>query len=63
MHSQIILENSLLVFDVDYISYKEIFKIMKQLKGKGNLFRIRPPGCSFIIGSDQCDEKGGVVVF
>ncbi len=63
MHSQIILENSLLVFDVGYISYKEIFKIMKQLKGKGNIFRIRPAGCSFIIGSDQSDEKGGVVVF
>lgn len=63
VHPQIILENSFLVFDAEYISYKEIFKIMKQLKDKGNLFRIRPAGCSFIIGSDQSDEKGGVVVF
>ncbi len=63
MHSQISLKNSLLVFDADYISYKEIFKLMKQLKGQNNLFRIRPPDCEFIIGSDQSDEKGGVVVF
>jgi GT2 family glycosyltransferase len=63
MHTLIVLENSLLVFDVDYISYDEIFRIMKQLKGKGNLFRIRPADCNFIIGSDQSDEKGGVVVF
>lgn len=63
MHSQIVLKNSLFVFDVEYISYKEIFKLMQQLKGNGNFFRIRPPGCNFIIGSDQSDEKGGVVVF
>ncbi|MCG2419680.1 glycosyltransferase family 2 protein [Aequorivita sp. F47161] len=63
MHTQITLENSLLVFDVEYISYTEIFRIMKQLKGKGNIFRIRPFGCNYIIGSDQSDEKGGVVVF
>lgn len=63
MHSQIILKNSLLVFDAAYISYKEIFRLMKQLKNNGNIFRIRPAGCNFIIGSDQSDEKGGVVVF
>lgn len=63
MHPQVSLENSLLVFDVEYISYNEIFKLMKQLKGKGNFFRIRPPGCNFIVGSDQSDEKGGVIVF
>ncbi len=63
VHSQITLKNSLLVFDAEYISYKEIFQLMKQLKGNNNLFRIRPPGCNFIIGSDQSDEKGGVVVF
>ncbi|CAM3502200.1 glycosyltransferase family 2 protein [Aequorivita lipolytica] len=63
MHEQIILKNSLLVFDAEYISYKEIFKLMKQLKGNSNLFRIRPAGCNFIIGSDRSDEKGGVLVF
>lgn len=63
MHVQIVLKNSLLVFDAEYISYKEIFRIMKQLQGEGNLFRIRPRGCNFLVGSDQSDEKGGVVVF
>lgn len=57
------VENSMLVFDMAYISYAETFKLMKQLKGKGNIFRIRPAGCNFIIGSDQSDEKGGAVVF
>lgn len=63
VHSQIILSNCLFVFDAEYISYKEIFVLMQQLKNKDNLFRIRPRGCDFIIGSDRSDEKGGVVVF
>ncbi|WP_026451701.1 glycosyltransferase family 2 protein [Aequorivita capsosiphonis] len=63
VHSQVVLSNSLLVFDAEYISYEEIFILMKQLKDKDNLFRIRPFGCNFIIGSDQSDEKGGVIVF
>ena len=60
---QLSIENSLLVFDAEYLTYSEIFELMKQLKGKDNLFRIRPPGCDFIIGSDQSDEKGGVIIF
>jgi hypothetical protein len=63
MHPQLSLSHSLLVFDAEYISYSEIFQLMQQLKGHNNIFRIRPPGCNFIIGSDQSDEKGGVVVF
>lgn len=63
VHSQIVLNNSLFVFDAEYVSYKEIFQLMQQLKDKDNVFRIRPNGCNFIIGSDQSDEKGGVVVF
>ncbi|MGO3183286.1 MAG: glycosyltransferase family 2 protein [Aequorivita sp.] len=63
VHSQIVLNNSLFVFDAEYVSYKEIFQLMHQLKDKDNIFRIRPSGCNFIIGSDQSDEKGGVVVF
>lgn len=57
------IEDSLLIFDAEYLTYGEIFELMKQLKGKNNRFRIRPPGCEFIIGSDQSDEKGGVIVF
>ncbi|MCG2431776.1 glycosyltransferase family 2 protein [Aequorivita xiaoshiensis] len=63
IHEQIVLENCLLVFDNDYVTNGEIFQFMKQLKGKGNHFRIKPRGRNFIIGSDQSDEKGGVFVF
>ena len=57
------IENSLIVFDAEYLSYKEIFQMMSKLKSTKNRFRIRPPQSNFIIGSDQSDEKGGVIVF
>ncbi|WP_271856174.1 glycosyltransferase family 2 protein [Patiriisocius marinus] len=56
-------EKSLFVFDTEYLSYDQIFKAMTQLKGRGNIFRIRPPGCNFLLGSDRSDEKGSVTVF
>ncbi|QAA81172.1 glycosyltransferase family 2 protein [Aequorivita sp. H23M31] len=62
-YEQTDVQNSLLVFDAEYLTYEEIFELMKNLKGKNNLFRIKPPACNFIIGSDQSDEKGGVIVF
>lgn len=54
------ITSSLILFDVEYISYRQIFSVMKKLKNKGNRFRIIPPGCNFIIGSDQSDQKGAV---
>lgn len=63
VHEQVVLKNSFLVFDSQYISHNEIFVLMKQLKGLGNHFRIHPHPSNFIIGSDQSDEKGGVIVF
>ena len=57
------VENSLMVFDAEYVPYREIFDLMKNLSRGNNLFRIRPPDCNFIIGSDQSDEKGGVILF
>lgn len=56
-------ENSLFIFDTEYLSYNQIFDAMTQLKGRRNIFRIRPPGCNYILGSDQSDEKGSVTVF
>ncbi len=53
--------HSLCVFDVDYVSYQQIFSVMRQRKNKQNSFRIRPPGCNFVIGSDQSDQKGDVI--
>ncbi len=55
--------NSHIVFDVDYMSYSQIFMVMKSLSNKGNTFRISPPRCNFILGSDQSDQKGSVLVF
>ena len=57
------LSNSTFIFDVDYISYSQIFMIMRKFSGNGNVFRISPPGCNFILGSDQSDQKGSVLVF
>lgn len=55
--------NTLVIFDAAYIPYTQIFKVMRQYKNMGNQFRIRPPGCNFLVGSDQSDDKGGVLVF
>lgn len=56
-----LLSNKILIFDANYLSYKNIFEWMVKQKNGGNSFRIRPPGCNFIIGSDRSDEKGEVV--
>jgi len=58
-----IVTNTHIIFDVDYMSYGQIFMVMKKLSNKGNTFRISPPGCNFILGSDQSDQKGTVQVF
>jgi hypothetical protein len=36
---------------------------MKKYKNRENQFRIRPTRCNFILGSDQSDENGSVLVF
>ncbi len=56
-----LLERKMLVFDTTYLSYQVIFELMIKQKNRQNKFRIRPPGCNFIIGSDQSDHKGEVV--
>lgn len=58
-----VVENTMLIFDAEYLEYAQIFRLMHRFKNKGNAFRIRPPNCNFIIGSDQSDEKGSVVLF
>ena len=57
------LVNTLFIFDVEYMPYQQIFMVMKKFRNQNNQFRIRPPGCNFIIGSDKSDEKGSVLVF
>jgi GT2 family glycosyltransferase len=56
-------DNTLFVFDAAYMSYEQIFTVMQQLQGRGNHFRIRPEKCNFILGSDQSDQNGSVLVF
>lgn len=53
--------HSLCVFDADYVTYGQILSVMHQRKNKQNSFRIKPPGCNFVIGSDQSDQKGTVL--
>ena len=55
--------NTCFVFDIDYMPYSQVFSVMKKLKNRGNTFRFRPPNADFIVGSDQSDEKGSVIVF
>ena len=57
------LRDCLFIFDVNYMPYSQIFSVMQKLKNRGNQFRICPPDCNFIVGSDSSDEKGSVVVF
>jgi hypothetical protein len=58
-----IIHNTEIIFDADYISYGRIFMFMQQMSNKGNRFKIKPPGCNFLLGSDQSDDKGSVVKF
>lgn len=57
------LRDCLFIFDVNYMPYSQIFSVMRKLKNRNNQFRICPPQCNFILGSDRSDEKGSVVVF
>lgn len=57
------VQNSMIVFDADFIPYSRIFEVMHALGGKNNRFRIRPKAANFIIGSDRSDEKGMVLTF
>jgi hypothetical protein len=57
------LRNCLFIFDVNYMPYSQIFLVMKKLRNRNNQFRICPPNCNFIVGSDMSDEKGSVIVF
>lgn len=58
-----IMNDTVFIFDVNYMRYSQIFGVMQQLKNRNNQFRICPPKSNFILGSDQSDEKGSVTVF
>ncbi|MCB0458078.1 MAG: glycosyltransferase family 2 protein, partial [Flavobacteriaceae bacterium] len=56
-----LVSHKMIVFDSSYISYKYIFQLMEKQQNRGNAFRIKPPKATFIIGSDQSDQKGSVL--
>ena len=56
-------ENTLVVFDMDHVSYNEALTYMRYTAHKNNVYRIKPSGCHFLLGSDQSDDKGSVIVF
>ncbi len=58
-----VISNSQIIFDVEYMPYSQIFIVMNKLRNNGNSFRIFPSRSNFILGSDQSDQKGIVIVF
>lgn len=57
------ISEAMLIFDVDYIPYSQIFMVMDKFRNNGNRFRIIPHKCNFMLGSDHSDEKGEVLLF
>jgi GT2 family glycosyltransferase len=50
-----------IVFDNEYVSYKESIAFMEQQKNSGFTFKMRPAGALFIIGSNSCNDRGEVI--
>lgn len=50
------------IFDNDFVSFKEIIAFMEQQKNNGFTFKIRPAGSSFVIGSNDSNDRGQVIV-
>lgn len=63
LFDDVVLRDTLFIIDVSYMSYSQIFTVMQKHKNKNNQFRICPPQCNFILGSDKSDAKGSVIVF
>ncbi len=51
-----------IVFDNDLLSFIEIITIIEQLKNKNFTFKIKPVGTNFIIGSNDSNDRGQVIV-
>ena len=54
-------KESNLIFDAGALAYKDIIMGMSALNKFGNKFYIRPPGCNFILGSDQSERRGQII--
>lgn len=52
-----------IIFDAEYMSYKEIIQQMSSLKDEKTYFRFVPRKANFMLGSDRSDTKGEVLFF
>lgn len=50
------------IFDNEFVRFKEMIAFMEQEKSNGFTFKIRPAGSSFIIGSNDSNDRGQVIV-
>jgi GT2 family glycosyltransferase len=51
------------VFDNEFVSFKESVAFMERYKNDGFTFKIRPAGSGFILGSNSSNDRGEVIVF
>lgn len=56
-------KNIEIIFDNNFVCFKEIITQMQQLKDSNFTFKIRPKHCNYIIGSNFSDGKGEVLLF
>jgi GT2 family glycosyltransferase len=49
------------IFDAESMAYADIIAVMQKYSGKGFVFRIRPYGANFILGSDSSNGRGEVI--
>ncbi len=52
-----------ILFDSNYIDFKQIIASMEANKGKGNTFKIVNQNSDFLIGSHDCQDRGEVITF
>lgn len=55
-------KSSEIILDANNISFKEIISFIEKNKNKTFTFKILPPNCNFIIGSNSSNDRGEVVV-
>jgi GT2 family glycosyltransferase len=56
-------KSSEIILDANCISFKDIISFIERNKNKSYTFKILPPNCNFIIGSNSSNDRGEVIVF
>jgi len=55
------MNGQLIILDAGSFSFGEIIRCMQMLNKGKNTFKIRPPECNFILGSDSSTRQGNVI--